>query len=140
MFSDKTDDRYGYFASRNFYVICEDPTLMTSVFYKLRHKDSMLSYVKRFGEHSVTRIKDVSLGYDSKTDEIPRDKAVSPSGEMITFELDGSTVMTLRGSGTEPKLKYYIESKGEKMAHVMAKAEDVERALNEVFREFGLNT
>ena len=57
---------------------------------------------------------------------------------MITFELDDSTVMTLRGSGTEPKLKYYIESIGQSMAEAQSKAEGVEKALLEVFQKLGL--
>ncbi|KAJ3031039.1 UNVERIFIED_CONTAM: Phosphoglucomutase-3 [Siphonaria sp. JEL0065] len=37
---------------------------------------------------------------------------VSSSSEMITFELANECVFTLRTSGTEPKIKYYIEKKG----------------------------
>ena len=32
---------------------------------------------------------------------------------MITFTLENGSVVTLRGSGTEPKLKYYMELKTE---------------------------
>ena len=111
---------------------------MTNVFYKLRHTASTLSYVKNFGTYSITRIKDVSLGYDSSKDPMPQDKFVSPSSEMITFELDDSTVMTLRGSGTEPKLKYYIESKGRSMSEAQSKAKSMEQALLHVFESLGL--
>jgi phosphoglucomutase len=111
---------------------------MTNVFHKLRHKLSTMSYIQSFGCYRITRIKDISLGYDSSKDSMPKDKSVSPSSEMITFELDDSTVMTLRGSGTEPKLKYYIESKGHSMAEAQSKAEGVEKALLEVFQNLGL--
>jgi phosphomannomutase len=107
---------------------------MTRAFYKLRHTNSGLSHINKFGEYAVTRIKDVSLGYDSDSGSLPEDKPVSPSSEMITFELDNSTVMTLRGSGTEPKLKYYIESKEKSMAKAQATADSVERALKTVFQ------
>ena len=130
--------RYGYFASQNSYVRCEDPELMTITFQKLRHQTSRVSYIKQFGKYSVTRIKDVSLGYDSQKDAVPKDKAVPSSSEMITFELDNETVMTLRGSGTEPKLKYYIESRGTSLEESRSKAEGVERALHQVFRSYGL--
>jgi phosphoglucomutase len=53
---------------------------------------------------------------------------------MITFDLDNETVMTLRGSGTEPKLKYYIEAKGTSMEEAQAKAENVEQALKKVLQ------
>ena len=107
---------------------------MTRAFYKLRHNNSKLSYIDKFGEYTVTRIKDVSLGYDSDSGGEPEDKLVSPSSEMITFELANSTVMTLRGSGTEPKLKYYIESKEKSMTEAKATADSVERALKTVFQ------
>ena len=131
--------RYGYFASQNSYVRCEDPAIMTNIFYKIRHQNSSVSYIQNFGEYRVTRIKDISLGYDSQKDSAPNDRSVSPSAEMITFELNNSTVMTLRGSGTEPKLKYYIESKGKSMVEAKSKAEAVEKALLSVLRTLGLN-
>ncbi|KAJ3063373.1 Phosphoglucomutase-2 [Podochytrium sp. JEL0797] len=39
-------------------------------------------------------------------------KAGESSAEMVTFELANECVFTLRTSGTEPKIKYYIEKKG----------------------------
>jgi len=111
---------------------------MTITFHKLRHQTSGLSYIKQFGKFAVTRVKDVSLDYDSRKDDLSTDKTVSPSSEMITFEMDDETVMTLRGSGTEPKLKYYIESKGTSMVEAKSKAEGVEVALHDLFRSYGL--
>ena len=32
--------------------------------------------------------------------------------QMITFTFENGAVCTLRGSGTEPKLKFYVEAKG----------------------------
>jgi phosphoglucomutase len=81
------------------------------------------------------RIKDVSLGYDSITGRTVEDKLVGPSAEMITFELEKGIVMTLRGSGTEPKLKYYIEAKGSSMEEAEGKAGEVEKALTLVLKE-----
>lgn len=132
------DCRYGHFASQNSYVICEDPRLMTNVFHKLRHKTSTISYIQSLGRYKITKVKDISLGYDSSKDSIPQDKPIEPSAEMITFELEDSTVMTLRGSGTEPKLKYYIESEGNSMAKARSNAEGVEKALLDLFQTLGL--
>jgi phosphoglucomutase len=66
------------------------------------------------------------------------DKPLSPSAEMVTFELEDGTVMTLRGSGTEPKLKYYIEANGESLEEAEGKAKVVEGSLLAVFRDMGL--
>jgi phosphoglucomutase len=126
----KVYSRYGYFASRNSYIIVEDPTKMTKIFHNLRHEGGHgIRYIAQIGEHRIRRIKDVSLKYDSQTEGMPTDRPVSPSSEMISFELVDSTVMTLRGSGTEPKLKYYIEAKGSTMEEATSRATAVEDAL-----------
>jgi phosphomannomutase len=106
--------------------------MMTRAFHQLRHQDSKLSYINNIGGYVITKIKDVSLRYDSDLEDLPEDKPVSPSSEMITFELANSIVVTLRGSGTEPKLKYYIESKAESMAEAQDIADSVESALKTV--------
>lgn len=103
--------------------------MMTRAFYKLRHQDLKLSYIDNIGGYVITKIKDVSLGYDSDLGSLPTDKPVSPSSEMITFELANSVVITIRGSGTEPKLKYYIEAKADSMADAQDIADTVEDAL-----------
>jgi len=130
------DLRYGYFASQNSYVICEDPKVMTMAFYQLRHSTaSGISYINNFDGVKVERIHDVSLDYDSaKQQSLPEERPVLPSAEMITFELENGTVMTLRGSGTEPKLKYYIDTKANSLDEAHAKAKVVERALCAAFR------
>ncbi|RHZ09595.1 hypothetical protein DYB26_015190, partial [Aphanomyces astaci] len=54
--------------------------------------------------------RDLSTGFDSAQ---PDCRAVLPqSSEMITYSFANGVVATLRTSGTEPKLKYYVESPG----------------------------
>ena len=110
---------------------------MTTIFYNLRHhKATSISYITSFEQYKIMRIKDVSLSYDSRVDStLPADKSISPSSEMITFELDDATVMTLRGSGTEPKLKYYIEAVGSSMDEAQSKAQAVETVLKRAFQK-----
>ncbi|KAJ3217853.1 Phosphoglucomutase-3 [Dinochytrium kinnereticum] len=55
---------------------------------------------------------------------------VSASSEMITFTLTNGCVFTLRTSGTEPKIKYYVEMKGESR-------EEVENFLVQVVKAIG---
>ena len=49
------------------------------------------------------------MGYDSREPDHKPRLPVSASSEMITFYFECGAVATLRGSGTEPKLKYYVE-------------------------------
>ena len=61
------------------------------------------------GKYEIISVRDLTTGYDStQLDE----KAILPtskSSEMITFEFANGLVVTLRTSGTEPKVKYYTE-------------------------------
>jgi phosphomannomutase len=44
---------------------------------------------------------------------------------MISFELDDGTAITIRASGTEPKLKYYVEAFGPEPEGVKQRLEEV---------------
>jgi phosphoglucomutase len=54
---------------------------------------------------------------------------------MITCELDDGAVFTVRGSGTEPKIKLYIECQGESSAEAKQGANGIlEDLLKEWFK------
>ena len=54
-------------------------------------------------------IRDLTIGYDSSQPNGKPDLPTSLSSQMITFKLENVCLMTLRTSGTEPKIKYYTE-------------------------------
>lgn len=61
------------------------------------------------GKFKVVTVRDLTTGYDSST---PDNKALLPSSlssQMITFTFSNGFEVTLRTSGTEPKVKYYTE-------------------------------
>ncbi|OXB69942.1 UNVERIFIED_CONTAM: hypothetical protein H355_011235 [Colinus virginianus] len=66
------------------------------------------AYPTEIGPFKVTRVRDVARGYDSEA--AGGSCSLPANEEMITFYLDNGAVITLRGSGTEPKLKYYAEA------------------------------
>ena len=53
----------------------------------------------------------------------------TPGDMMITFRLSGGAELTLRASGTEPKLKYYLEVRAEDRDEAEAAAEAAAAAL-----------
>jgi phosphomannomutase len=69
--------------------------------------DVRKAYPAAFGEYAVVNIRDVTTGYDSREAD-KKCKWPIQSGQMITFYLANASI-TLRTSGTEPKIKYYSE-------------------------------
>ena len=57
----------------------------------------------------VTAVRDLDSGLDTAQAE-GRSRLPWQKGDlMITFTLDNVHTLTIRASGTEPKLKYYLE-------------------------------
>jgi phosphomannomutase len=120
--------KIGFFAANNHYFFCHEPSIMKNVFDKMRHGGN---YLDSIGEYKVTRVRDLTEGYDSLTaDHLPT-LPVSKSTQMITFFFENGCVATLRGSGTEPKLKYYIEHHGayEEKEKVKAELDSIVKAI-----------
>ena len=66
-------------------------------------------YPTELGPYKIKYIRDLTAGYDNSKPENKPDLPISKSSQMITFTFENGTVITLRNSGTEPKLKYYCE-------------------------------
>src|SRR3978361_1200001 len=71
-----------------------------------------LNYPAIIGGFKVVGIRDLTIGYDSDTQDNYPTLPVDAATEMITFTLDNGCVFTIRTSGTEPKIKYYCELAG----------------------------
>ncbi|ETN68886.1 phosphoglucomutase/phosphomannomutase, alpha/beta/alpha domain II [Necator americanus] len=100
--------KYGFHLIRSSYWFTPSPAVTKELFGSLR-KD--MKYPEKIGSQPVKTVRDLTIGYDNS---MPDNKPVLPlstSSEMITFNLANGSVATLRASGTEPKIKYYIELK-----------------------------
>lgn len=102
-------EQYGYFKEHNSYYHVHDPSYTAVVFEQIRK--SYEDYPRRIGEFAVDYWRDLTTGYQlaRETPDLP----VDPSSQMITGRLirGGDEVrFTMRGSGTEPKLKVYVEA------------------------------
>ena len=61
------------------------------------------------GKFKVMSVRDLTTGYDSSTEDKKALFPSDPGSQMITFTFNNGVIATLRTSGTEPKLKYYVE-------------------------------
>ncbi|KAH8416179.1 hypothetical protein KR222_010112, partial [Zaprionus bogoriensis] len=109
-------ETYGYHTSICSYVICHDQAIIDKVFRRLRSYDNGQEQTYPSGildnEFEIEHVRDLTTGYDSSTADGRATLPVSASSHMITFTFRNGVVVTLRTSGTEPKLKYYAEMCG----------------------------
>lgn len=100
--------RYGYFETMNTYWRSDSIGLTHQVFDNIRSLGSPAP--NTVGDRLVLRWRDLAVGYDSATDNHVPDLPVSTDTQMVTCWLSGTssdqgTRVTIRSSGTEPKIK-----------------------------------
>ncbi|KAH8833487.1 hypothetical protein DL96DRAFT_1703152 [Flagelloscypha sp. PMI_526] len=137
-------DRYGYFETNNGYFICNEPSTIDAIFSRIRRYEttshpSTRTYPSSIANILITQVTDLTKGcsWDSNREGGVPLLPLS-SGHMIQFRAgqEGDErspvriVLTLRTSGTEPKIKYYLEGNGQNQKVVT-------RALKDVVKELG---
>lgn len=103
---------YGYHYSINSYFICYEPEKIVKIFERIRNWNGEAGAYPPFilnGKYKIKSIRDLTTGVDTSQTDLKSKLPSSKSSQMITFTLDNGTVVTLRTSGTEPKVKYYSE-------------------------------
>ncbi|GLC44800.1 hypothetical protein PLESTB_001212600 [Pleodorina starrii] len=153
--------KYGYFDFRSGYFIADRPEKSRAVFEELRGGSGSGSgadgssagsgsggdsggsgggggggatgrYAKSIGGIVVEHVRDLGTGLDTSQ---PDGRAVlpwQPGDMMITYSLEGGVTLTLRASGTEPKLKYYLEVRGRDAAETAPLADRLVGVLGEL--------
>jgi phosphomannomutase len=101
---------YGSHATYNSYYKCYEPATVDRIFGRLRNEGR---YWLQCAGYRLSHVRDLTTGVDTSMADgkptMPCDSRV----HMLTFTFANGMVMTLRTSGTEPKLKYYCELTGE---------------------------
>ncbi|THW39315.1 hypothetical protein D6D22_06354 [Aureobasidium pullulans] len=121
-------EKYGYFEDANTYFISPSSDVTNAVFERIRQNKPT-----HVGRRSILRWRDLTIGYDSATPDNKPTLPVDKSSQMISCELDGNVHFTVRGSGTEPKIKFYIEGSASTSAEAKASAHEV---LEDLMREW----
>ena len=108
---------YGQFVSYNGYVISHQQAVTDSIFARLRTSSpgsssgapSSGQYWAQAGGVAIVAVKDVTLGFDSASPTRRADLPLTPDSHMIMYTFANGCTITLRTSGTEPKIKWYTE-------------------------------
>lgn len=110
--SEHLDDlytEYGYYEDRAVSKNFEGSSgtqIMKDIMTKLRTEG-----LKSLGGKKVEKIRDIGAGtiYNPETPQNTQ-KITLPSSNVLQFFLEGGTIVSARPSGTEPKIKFYINS------------------------------
>jgi len=114
--------RYGYFQTSNSYFICSHPPTIDKIFARIRNYDNAAiaetpHYPLEIAGLKVTRVVDLTMGYDTGNPPTYQPSLPLSLGHMVQFRAESPSgeikiVLTTRTSGTEPKIKYYLEGCG----------------------------
>lgn len=103
---------YGFHYNNASYYFCYEPVVINKIFERLRNfSGSPRTYPIAIldGKYRIQFIRDLTNGVDTEQPDGNAILPVSASSQMITFKFFNGLVITLRTSGTEPKIKYYAE-------------------------------
>lgn len=125
---------YGYHFTHNSYYLCYEAPTIERIFQRIRnfknqpdtvnmrwplgslllviymhsvhfqYPDAVLN-----GKYPIASVRDLTTGIDTAQADNRSLLPASKSSQMITFTFENGVVITLRTSGTEPKIKYYAE-------------------------------
>ncbi|WP_159502114.1 phospho-sugar mutase [Microbacterium sp. 18062] len=97
---DEFDETFGFFASDQISVRVDDVSTIGRIMAALRAQ-----HPARVGETKVKQVDDLLQGVDG-----------FPRGDVLRLRLKGGARLIVRPSGTEPKLKLYLDVRGESAA------------------------
>jgi phosphoglucomutase len=113
----------GHFEEANTYLISPSPAVTNDVFKAIR--DLKHPNPTTLGNRKILSWRDLTTGYDSTTKGHVPALPVDSNSQMITCEVEDEVRFTVRGSGTEPKIKLYIECRASSREAAKAGAESV---------------
>lgn len=112
-------NEYGHFASGQVSVRVEDLSIISNTMASLRANPPA-----RIGEATVLVAEDLSLPGGNL-----------PPGDVLRYQLEDGSRVIVRPSGTEPKLKVYLDAQAESEADAAASVTRLEAAVRELLAE-----
>ncbi|KAF8567178.1 hypothetical protein P879_04659 [Paragonimus westermani] len=142
-FLESVYSKYGYHITNNSYYFCYDPLKISAMFERIRHwpdNPGPAGYPQALGRFRIVGIRDLTTGYDTAYPDLKARLPVSKSSQCITFHFDNGVCITIRTSGTEPKVKYYSELRsqsncGRTCAELTAELQELIDLMVDVFCE-----
>ncbi|EPY32086.1 phosphoglucomutase [Strigomonas culicis] len=98
----------GYHLTSGSYVTATDVVKVPAVITSLQTRDAG-GYPRRVAGVAVAHVRDLAAGVDTRQADGKATLPTSKSSPIVTLYFANQVRFTLRGSGTEPKLKWYAE-------------------------------
>ncbi|EAU88422.2 phosphoglucomutase 1 [Coprinopsis cinerea okayama7 len=135
--------KYGHFKSNNGYFVCQEPAKIDAIFNRIRNftdSEKDRSFPPSIAGVPIVSVVDLTLGYDSRNPPTFKPSLPLSSGHMLQFragrpEDSVKIILTTRTSGTEPKIKFYMEGSGKDLAEVERVLKSAVDELSEVWME-----
>ena len=129
-------ERLGQFTQNNGYIICRQPKTTAAIFDRLRNGGHYWLLVN--GER-IVGVRDLTTGVDTEASDGKAKLPLSSSSHMITYRFANGATATLRGSGTEPKIKWYAEMVGKNRKDTISRLSALVDAIIEEMLQPDLN-
>ena len=125
--------KYGYFADANTYLTSSSPAATEKAFTAIRASQREQSAGTKDKPAVLAGMvcrsyRDLTTGVDTSEPDGRAKLPVDVKSHMITCELDDAR-FTIRGSGTEPKVKLYVESRGDTAEAAQKRAKEVQELI-----------
>lgn len=108
-------EQFGYHETLNNYFRSPSPDVTARLFRAIR--DGPYRTEKSLGPFKILRWRDMTEGYDSGTEDNKPTLPVDKGSQMLTLWLDRGVHFTIRGSGTEPKVKSRFQNTFQSIKH-----------------------
>ncbi len=93
-------------------------------------------FQRKVAEKPIVRIKDYSYGTVLNIETKKREKIISlPSSNVIQFILNDNSIVSVRPSGTEPKIKFYVSCGKEPSVPLAEAKESVQQKVEAIRSE-----
>jgi phosphomannomutase len=131
--------KYGYYMMKTRYFFVPSPSISKKIFDEIRTMENnsyptQISYNNK--TYKIRSVRDLTVGYDNAFADKKPVLPIQPDAQMITFNFEddengGTAVCTLRNSGTEPKLKWYVEVSDHDKERATSKVQELTTAVIE---------
>ena len=122
--------KYGYFEDEQIAITLKGQEGAIKI--KKMMEDLRENPLKQIGNIKIIKTKDISIGEEMDLKTEKTNKIDMPKSNVLYYEFEDESWCAVRPSGTEPKIKFYIGTKGNTKEEAKEKMEEIKKGINEL--------